>query len=342
MSSLLPDPYELLAAHESPPAAGATTVALLPDTQFYADDPERAEVWLCMMDWLLARRDERNLRLVLHVGDVVNRNLVPQWELARKALGRLHGKLPLVLSTGNHDLGRTEVGNDRHTYLNDYFSFADLLGPGLELLEAYAPGEIQNALYRFDLAGKPVLVLALEFGPRAPVVAWADALLARHPGWPIWLVTHEFIDHASSLDQANGYSQRSTRVSENSPHVYGLAREPGGVLCGSELWDALLSRHPGFEFVFNGHYKQVHRLPEGELARLDDIASAYRRDGRVQQMMFNAQWAPLGGNGWMRLLEVHPDGETVTVKTVSPWRERHGLPAWRLGPRHAFSLRRSG
>jgi len=336
-----PDPYELLTAHESPLADGATTVALLPDTQFYADDPERARVWLCMMDWLVARRTERNLRLVLHVGDLVNRNLLPQWEQARDAMGRLKGKLPLVLSTGNHDHGLLEVGSDRHTHLNDFFSFGDLLGPGLELLEAFVPNEIQNAAYRFDLAGQSVLVLALEFGPRAQVVAWADALLARHPSWPIWLVTHEFIDHASSLSRENGDSERSTRFSDNSPYLYGLAREPGGVHCGSELWDALVSRHANFEFVFNGHYKQVYRRAEGDIVRLDDIASAYRRDGRVQQMMFNAQWAPLGGNGWLRLLEFHADGETVAVKTVSPWRGEQGLPPWRLGPRHAFSLRRS-
>ena len=39
--------------------------------------------------------------------------------------------------------------------------------------------------------------------------------------------------------------------------------------------------------------------------------------------MFNAQaegggWHGNGGDGWLRILEFHPDGKTVTVHTFSP------------------------
>ena len=43
----------------------------------------------------------------------------------------------------------------------------------------------------------------------------------------------------------------------------------------------------------------------------------------VPQMMFNVQalgggWEGNGGDGWLRILEFKPDGNTVSIKTYSP------------------------
>jgi hypothetical protein len=79
---------------------------------------------------------------------------------------------------------------------------------------------------------------------------------------------------------------------------------------------------------------------------MDDIAAGYRCDaprdgGMIHHLMFNAQWAPNGGDGWLRLLEFHPNQTTVTVKTVSPWYLSQGRPGWRVGAKHGFTLKRS-
>ena len=58
-------------------------------------------------------------------------------------------------------------------------------------------------------------------------------------------------------------------------------------------------------------------------------------------MLFNAQWAPRGGHGWLRLLEFQPDGRTVRVRTFSPHLARTSedpSKAWRRTPDCEFSF----
>lgn len=50
-------------------------------------------------------------------------------------------------------------------------------------------------------------------------------------------------------------------------------------------------------------------------------------------MLTNFQMRPLGGEGYMRLLEFLPDGQTVKVKTYSPV-----LGRYMLGAEHQFKI----
>jgi hypothetical protein len=61
----------------------------------------------------------------------------------------------------------------------------------------------------------------------------------------------------------------------------------------------------------------------------------------MHQLLFNAQWAPQGGDGWLRLLEFQPDGKTIEVKTYSPHLDRKNAEApnpWRRTPDCEFTL----
>lgn len=64
-------------------------------------------------------------------------------------------------------------------------------------------------------------------------------------------------------------------------------------------------------------------------------------------MMFNSQalgggWHGNGGDGWLRILEFMPDGETIAIKTfsplfaISPTTESH---AWRRESFDEFEIR---
>ncbi|MDH3717082.1 MAG: hypothetical protein OES79_03065, partial [Planctomycetota bacterium] len=106
-----------------------------------------------------------------------------------------------------------------------------------------------------------------------------------------------------------------------------------------ELWQAFVSRHSNFEIVLNGHYKPFEKTGPNpdQVKALRALAAAYRgdtyEDGRIaHQMLFNAQWAPRGGDGWIRLMEFLPDGKTVRVRTFSPYllrTARDKTKAWR-------------
>lgn len=335
-------PSDMILEEASPCLAGAWTLAVLPDTQFYAEDPELSPIWPCMMDWLVAERVKRNIRMVVHVGDLVNRNVPEQWEVAAACMRKLRGQLPVMVTTGNHDLGQEGVGTDRHTYLNDAISHRDLA----PITGAYREGRAQNAFTCFEANGERFLVLTLEFGPRDNRLDWANAVLSRYSDHRVLIVTHEHIDQESSLHRTDGFSCHSLPENDNSPYTYNLRHCPGGVNCGAEVWQKLYRHYPNIEFVFNGHYKAVQENPAGERVRLDDIATGYRCDetmegGITHQLLFNAQWAPNGGDGWLRLLEFHPNRMTVSVKTVSPWFISQERPGWRTGPSHRFTLKRS-
>ncbi len=320
--------------------SGAWSLAVLPDTQFYTEDEERLAIWQCMMDWLITHREERNIRMVLHEGDLVNHNRPEHWERAQRAMQRLRGHLPCMLTAGNHDFGAESVGSDRSTLLNEYIFPRDLA----PLAGRFRDAGVENSYSLFEANEEDFLVLSLEFGPRDEVLSWANGVLLAHPHHRSMILTHECLLQESSVDRDDLFCLRSTPEDMNAPYHYGLAAAAGGVNCGEEVWDKLVRHHPQVEFIFNGHYRAVERV-DGELQRVDDIATGYRCDelpggGLVHQMLFNAQWAPMGGEGWLRMLEFHPDGKSVAVKTVSPWYVKQGKKAWRQGAEHAFTLKR--
>jgi hypothetical protein len=61
----------------------------------------------------------------------------------------------------------------------------------------------------------------------------------------------------------------------------------------------------------------------------------------VHQLLANYQVLDNGGQGYMRLLEFKPDGQTVEVRTYSPWLDDQALPtAHRIEPDQQFTLLR--
>lgn len=56
-------------------------------------------------------QEKEGIRYLLHTGDVVNnRNSDSQWDNAVAAMNRLEGRLPYLISAGNHDVGApTEI-----------------------------------------------------------------------------------------------------------------------------------------------------------------------------------------------------------------------------------------
>lgn len=333
------------ATPEDRPSPESWTIAVIPDTQYYVRSARDAPLFTEMTEWLVKNRSRYKIQMVLHVGDIVDENTREQWERAKASLSVLDGHLPYVLAVGNHDLSKNS--SNRSTMLNAYFRISDNPLNEKAFGGSFQDGRLENAWYQFRSGNRNYLVFSLEFGPRKAVVEWAGKVAADHPGKSFILVTHDFIDQASALTSDDGLPQHTTSATKNSPHQYGIGKG-GDVHSGRELWDAFVSRHSNFELVVNGHYKAFKRSAgnPGKIEPIRDLAVAYRSDpypdGRVvHQMLFNAQWAPRGGNGWLRLLEFLPDGKTVNVWTVSPHLAGAGKDAsagWPATPDLRFTL----
>ncbi|WP_166443007.1 metallophosphoesterase [Phragmitibacter flavus] len=277
---------------------GAWTLVLLPDTQIYSQN--YPGVFEAQTSWIYHNRRARNIRFVLHLGDIVNVNSRPEWENARRAFRILDNQVPYAFVPGNHDYGPGGNAATRDTFMNDYFKeelyrLTPAFGGVMET------GKMDNSYHFFNAGGVNFIVMCFEWGPRDSTIAWADGILQQYPQHKAILVTHAYMNNNDFRYDISD----STRPQAYNPHNY---TTPGGVNDGEELWQKLVRKH-NFVLTVNGHV-----LGDGTGYRVDNNDAG----NPVHQMLINYQFRNLGGEGYLRTLEFQPDGQTVVVKSYSP------------------------
>jgi hypothetical protein len=147
-------------------------------------------------------------------------------------------------------------------------------------------------------------VLALEWSPRKSAVAWANGVLDAHPTDRVIIVTHAYLYYdGTRYDwKAKGDHQ------EWNPLWYSTANS-GDVEDGEMLWNDLVKKHPGVFLVLSGHV-----LAGGAGV----LVSRGERGNGVLQVVVNYQMLKDGGLGYLRLLELLPNGKTLRMKSFSP------------------------
>jgi hypothetical protein len=322
----------LVCAHSAtaaPPSLppGGFSIVIMPDTQNYTDVESRHEIFHGQTQWIRDHRDEYDIRYVLHLGDIVQINArTNEWDVARSAFSILDGEagpiVPYALAVGNHDMGSTGVADTRHTFFRDPVYF----GPGSPYATQstiggfFRPGETENSWHEFEVDGQRYLVLSLEFGPRDAVVAWADGVLERHPRHRAIIITHAYL-FSSSARYHNAIGGQSW-----IPDGYGIATTSAaeGINDGHDLWKRLVEQNPNVKLVINGH---VLNDGTGQLASLNQGKTI------VHQVLANYQMIQNGGDGFLRMLQFMPDGETVKVYAFSTYT---GID--NRAPDHEFTL----
>ncbi|KAJ3172341.1 hypothetical protein HDU87_007937 [Geranomyces variabilis] len=97
---------------QSAPVAAAPTpfvIAVLPDTQYYSES--YPEIYTNQTQWIVANAAARNIKFVIHEGDITNLNTPAQWKNAAKSMSYLtagNGSKPT--HTGNpesYGIGKT-------------------------------------------------------------------------------------------------------------------------------------------------------------------------------------------------------------------------------------------
>lgn len=301
------------AAAPPPFQAGATTFVALPDTQIYAQD--FPDTFTAQTQWIVDNREARNIAAVFHLGDITNRNTVAQWQNAQRSLGLLHGVVPYILSQGNHDTGTNGSANNRASLMSSYFPQWRY-----ETLETFGgtmePAKTENTYHLFEAAGRKWIAIALEWGPRDVAVEWANGLLAEHRDRLAIIVTHAY------MYRDNTRMDQRVRDYPGTPYNYGTSQLPGGTSDGGDLYRELVSRHPTVMFAMSGHISG-----EGRLFTITPFGNG------VHEVLADYQNRPGGGEGYLRLLEILPDGRTVVVRTYSPL-----LDSSLTGPTSQFTL----
>jgi len=311
---LIGDPRSVVAASHLGEAA-TFTIVTLPDTQYYA--ARHPEILGAQADWIVREHARRGLALVIHEGDIVDSDDPSQWRRASASLHKLDGVVPYVLSSGNHDYARSGDHITRETRLDDFFPPGPAAGPSCAE-PTFEPGRIENSCHILETPGGPWLVLSLEFGPRDAVLAWAGAMAKRYAFLPALVVTHAYL---ASDDTRYDHATRTDQLWNPYRYVTGAA---GQVNDGEEIWRKLIVKNDNIRFVLCGH-----DLGDG-VGRLTSV----RPDGtKVHQLLANYQMGPLGGSGYLRLMQFSPADRQVHVHTYSPYLDR-----FKTDPDNDFTL----
>ncbi len=277
-------------------------LVLLPDTQSYAES--YPDIFNAQTQWIADNAS--TITFVLHQGDITNRNVQAQWEVAADAMNRMDGKVPYTFVTGNHDIGTSGSADVRNTDLFNRFFPYSKYNKQPHFGGTFEKGRIDNTWHSFKAGGIDWLILSLEFAPRNSVIQWASKVTEEHPNSKVIINTHAYL-----------YSD-DTRITEGykySPQSYGLAKATGedAINDGEDIWDKLAGRFPNVLLVFSGH---VVNDGTGKLV------STGKSGNKVYQMLANYQSGVIdsknGGNGFLRIININPEKQQISVKTWSP------------------------
>lgn len=290
---------------QRPLVPGTTTIALLPDTQYYTwcEYPHLKH----QAEWIANQRSTRNIVAAITLGDLTDRNRDREWDFLAASYAPLLQGFPLLLTSGNHDLGFEGKAIGRSSGMHGRFNEAWARNSGA-LREVMTPGSIENAFYAIDAGPLKLGVLMLEWSPRGQTVAWANQVLTRNADRRVIVATHAYLyyDDTRYDFAVRGDSQRW------NPLVYATARGDGAAdqnHDGEMLWNNLVRRHANVFLVVSGH---VLVDGTGLLTSTGDAGNT------VHQVLVNYQMLDEGGLGYLRLLEILPGGRQLHLKTFSP------------------------
>jgi uncharacterized protein (TIGR02145 family) len=244
-----------------------------------------------------------------------NQSSQQQWESVSRALERLDDVMPYVPCQGNHDCGPL-AAEDRRSEMPKYFyPERNLLNEKhLVSLGTNYEGKqtMENSAFEFhtDTWGD-LLVIGFEFAPRDEALNWARELIEsdKYKNHRVIILTHSFLK-----DNGEQYTSESYTLQPRN--------------WAKDVWNKLIFNSENIVMVLCGHSGSPPSIKSTVAATDYSCAVSFHTDtaanGRkIPQMMFNAQcadgsWHGNGGDGWLRILEFMPDGETISVRTFSP------------------------
>lgn len=290
------------------------TVVVLPDTQFYAAG--YPEIFHAQTRWIAENRSTANLVAVLHEGDMVDSpNSADEWQVASDAFARLDGVIPYLVLAGNHDEDRNRQG-----LMDQYFPLSRYdQQPWFG--SAFQTGKSENSYAEVTIGDSVWLLLALEFGPRDAVVAWADGVLKANARKPAILVTHAYL-----YNDGTRYDVNKAPAQSFDPDTYSYTPLEG-MNDGEQLWQKLIVGNENVKLVLSGHClgDPANAIPAA--ARLTSVRPS---GSKVHQILANYQFCAdmscfttypdlHGGNGYLRLLEFDQPNQLIRVRTYSPY-----------------------
>lgn len=289
-------------------------IVLMPDTQYYSlRDPA---TYNAQAEWIAYHKNFRNIKFVIHLGDITHNNTLTEWQAAYAAYTILdNANVPYSVIPGNHD--NPDGGRKRDTRrYNQYF------GPQRFDERAWYGGHFRNTNDNnyciFEVNDLKFMIVNLEFAPSKEALCWADSLLLHYPDRRVIVATHCYQGH-DAIHQCNcgtGYD------------IAGSG--------GNTTWNEFVKRHSNIFMVVSGHVGDSERMVRtGNLGNtVYEILTDYQ---------FEQRNGVNHGNGWLRTLEFFPDENRIDVRVLSVLDDvyefnRSDYPSNPNDPAHNYSL----
>ncbi len=295
------------------------TIAVLPDTQFYADtrlklsakwgNGDLRRYFFEQTKWVRDNQERLNIAFLVHEGDLVQADAPAEWEIARDAMSVLDGKVPYCMCLGNHDMGFEKadnnyggnIGVNRSTLFNAYFPRAKF-AKRQEFGGTFDPGRHDNSWYHFETSGMRFLVLSIECKPRDEVLAWANKIVGKHPDHRVIVLTHAYLNASKSRNTGGGIKAKGNT--------------------GEQMWQKFVKKHQNIFMVLCGHHA-------GEAFCTD----TGEHGNQVHQILCDYQHLKNGGESWLRYMVFEPRANKISIYTYNP-----ALNEFKNGPSSRFDL----
>lgn len=253
----------------------------VPDTQLYAQ--ATPDLMVDQFQYVADRADERDTRLIVQSGDLVNREYLSQeyqWRNAEKAVTLWEdAEIPYLVSWGNHDY--SDPRNNR-VMLPKYYPM-ERFAASLEGSEWAFGGSdnIDNYFYTGNVDGAELLVLTLGFFSSDNAgdagLAWAESVIEAHPDHTVILAMHNSVNTGT-----NGWSN-------------------------ANITDRLVTPYANVRLVLGGHITGT------------GVASLQRADGSMAYgILTDYQGRVYGGQEYLRHLSIDAENGLLYSNTYSP------------------------
>jgi Calcineurin-like phosphoesterase len=275
------------------------TIVVLPDTQYYSE--KYPSIFNEQTQWIVDNAQAQHIVFVSQVGDLVNDyDSDTEWMNAQHSMGIIRNAgISYSVVPGNHDLN---FSHGDMTYYDQYFPYTDFIsypwyGSGQyppkngDPSPDYPSGSNVSNYETFSAMGQNFIILNLACTPNVLVTsglyAWANDVLDHYDNYKAIIVTHGYID-------TNGEYIDSSSVS------------------GIEIWKNIVNPNGNVVAVICGH---VHGEYHGSI-----IAE---HENTVENLLFDSQSNPKGGDGWLRLYKFYPQLNVVLAVTYSPYLDQY-------------------
>lgn len=253
---------------------------IVPDTQLYAQSyPDRA---LKQFEWLADNYDDVKGKMVLSVGDVVNRPYLSeeyQWVNMDAAYKILEDRdIPYAIAWGNHDY---DDGTNNRIMYKKYFSAERLEAAGGSYW--VDSNDNDNVCYLMEENGAKLMILTVGYWAHEGDYAWAKQAIEAHPDYSVILVTHKYITRYGELQDADAEKFR----------------------------EELVEPYTNVKMVLNGH-------DHGSNVHYEVFGEGTEQEHAVWSVVTDYQRAPEGGDGWLRNMHIDLENNLVYFNSYSP------------------------